>query len=77
MNPDISQLTLRLLTLENSARQLSISPRHFLNLVARRALPSPIKLGRCSRWRLSDIEAALVTLEAANRRCIGRPRNSE
>lgn len=59
------------------AKRLCISERHFLNLVMRGVLPNPIKLGRCSRWRLSDIEAALFRAERKNRRNRGRPRSRD
>ena len=64
-----------LLDLRGVAEFLAVSPRHALNLVDRGVLPEPIKLGRCSRWRRSDIQSALAELEGPQAGSTGRPRS--
>ena len=64
-----------LLDLQSVAALLAVSPRHALNLVERGILPAPIKLGRCSRWRSSDIQSALAELEGSKAGSTGRPRS--
>lgn len=45
----------QLLDLGGVAALLNISGRHVLNLVACGVMPAPLRLGRCVRWRRSDI----------------------
>ncbi len=48
-----------------AARLLKISKRHFLNLVERRQLPAPIRLGRSTRWLRSSLERVLAEMAVA------------
>lgn len=48
-----------LLTDREVARLLKSCPRTVHNLVSRGEFPAPIKLGRMTRWRRSEIEAFL------------------
>lgn len=50
-----------LVSAASGARLLDVSPRFFHQLVADGRLPAPIRFGpRCVRWRVQDIEAALL-----------------
>ena len=49
----------KLLTIEEVAELLHVTSRHVSNLVKRKALPQPIRLGRSVRFRQSDIRAIL------------------
>jgi excisionase family DNA binding protein len=49
----------KLLTIEEVAELFNVSSRHVSNLVKRKQLPQPIRLGRAVRFRLSDIRAIL------------------
>ena len=49
----------RLMTAKDLAVALSIAQRTVWRLNATGKLPAPIRLGRCVRWRTSDIEAWL------------------
>ena len=62
-----------LMDLQKVAAVLAVSPRHALNLVQRGILPPAVKLGRCSRWRVTDIQDALGKLGGGGRGP-GRPR---
>jgi excisionase family DNA binding protein len=57
MNKHESDFTL--LTIEEVAELFNVSSRHVFNLVKRKQLPQPIRLGRAVRFRLSDIRAIL------------------
>lgn len=46
-----------LLTDKASARLLGISRATFRRRVSEGVLPAPLRLGGCSRWRRSDLEA--------------------
>jgi excisionase family DNA binding protein len=47
-----------LLTLEEVARYLKVSPRTVRNYVRDGRLPAPLRLGpRCVRWRRGEVEA--------------------
>lgn len=48
-----------LLSATKGAELLDISLRHWHALVKAGRLPQPLKIGRSSRWRLRDVEAAL------------------
>lgn len=43
-----------------AAHAIGISRRHFLSLVARGQLPQGLRLGRCVRWPICALAAALV-----------------
>jgi excisionase family DNA binding protein len=49
----------KLLTIEEAAELFNISARHVSNLVRRRRLPQPVRLGRSVRFRQSDIKRFL------------------
>jgi len=44
------------------AELLDVSERQWHRLVQRGLLPKPIRLGRNTRWRLDEVEAALEAL---------------
>ena len=46
-----------LLRVEDVTRILSISKSQLYDLIRIGDFPRPIKLGRCSRWRLADVMA--------------------
>ena len=49
----------QLLTAQDCMDRLQVSRTTFYDLVKQGTLPAPIKLGRCSRWRPSEVEAAI------------------
>ena len=49
----------QLLTAPECMDRLQVSRTTFYDLVKNGTLPLPIKLGRCARWRPSEVEAAL------------------
>ncbi len=51
-----------LLTLQQTARSLSISKRTLARLIAGGAFPSPVKIGRASRVLRTDVAAYLEQL---------------
>ena len=46
-----------LLTVNEVARLLNVSPRHVHMLRATQQLPPPVRLGRSVRWRRAELEA--------------------
>lgn len=48
-----------LLRADDVIRILAISRSQMYDLIRMGILPAPIKLGKCSRWRNSDILAAI------------------
>lgn len=44
------------------AELLDVSERQWHRLVERGLLPKPIRLGRNTRWRLAEVEAALEAI---------------
>ena len=44
------------------AALLDVSERQWHRLVQRGLLPRPIKLGRNTRWRMAEVEAALESI---------------
>lgn len=51
-----------LLTIHNVARVLQCSLRSVRTYVTQGLLPPPVKIGRLTRWRAADLEAALARL---------------
>lgn len=49
----------QLLTAQECMSRLQVSRTTFYDLVKLGTLPPPIKLGRCARWRPSEVEAAI------------------
>ncbi len=49
----------QLLTAQECMDRLQVSRTTFYDLVKNGTLPQPIKLGRCARWRPSEVEVAL------------------
>lgn len=45
----------RLLNVREVAARLAVTPRHISNLVTSDRFPQPIRLGRSTRWRPSDV----------------------
>ena len=54
-----------LLTAEEVGAVYRISTRQVWKLIEIGSIPAPIKLGRSTRWRASDIQAALRKLRSA------------
>jgi predicted DNA-binding transcriptional regulator AlpA len=54
--------SVRLLSPPEVAGLLGISIRKLWKLKAEQQLPKPIKVGRCTRWRDSDITAFINSL---------------
>lgn len=46
-----------MMTVNDVARELRVSGRHVWALLAKGALPAPLRAGRAVRWRRSDIES--------------------
>lgn len=46
----------RLLRVGEVARALGVSVRQVWKLTADRALPAPVKVGKSTRWRASDVQ---------------------
>lgn len=53
-----------LLSDKEVGKLLKSSPRTVRNLSARGAFPSPLKIGRLTRWRRSDVERHIEQAEA-------------
>ncbi|MBT3844429.1 MAG: hypothetical protein HON68_03140 [Gammaproteobacteria bacterium] len=47
---------------EASANHLDLARSSFFALVADGTLPPPTKLGKRSRWRITDLDAAMLAL---------------
>jgi predicted DNA-binding transcriptional regulator AlpA len=62
----------RLITLQQVAERLSICARGVLRAVARGELARPVKVGRASRWIVSDVEAYINRLKCQRDRMSGR-----
>ena len=58
----------QLLNVKDMAVMLNVSQRHLWRMKSAGKLPKPVKLGRCIRWLLSDVEAWL---------CMGCPSQKE
>lgn len=54
-----ADLPAAVISARTGAELLDVSERQWHRLVARGLLPRPIKLGRNTRWRLAEVEAAL------------------
>ncbi|WP_458429100.1 helix-turn-helix transcriptional regulator [Pseudomonas aeruginosa] len=52
-----------LLTIDDLQAQLRISRAKIYRMISRGEFPAPQKLGRCSRWRKTDIENYLSSLQ--------------
>jgi excisionase family DNA binding protein len=46
-----------MMNVQDVARELRVSARHVWALLAKGAMPAPLRAGRAVRWRRSDIEA--------------------
>jgi predicted DNA-binding transcriptional regulator AlpA len=64
MKQDDRDSTQQLLKAEEVAEMLRISMRMFWNLSKQQHFPRPIRISsRCARWRLTDMEAYLDSLD--------------
>mgnify|MGYP001268944504 FL=1 len=50
---------------KTGAELLDVSERQWHRLVQRGLLPKPIRLGRNTRWKLAEVEAALEAINPA------------
>lgn len=50
-----------MLDVKACAATVGVSPRSWLRLVKRGEAPAPLKLGRLTRWRLSDVESFVAS----------------
>jgi len=55
------------LTDKQGAKLFGVSVATYWRRVKDKTLPPPIRFGGCSRWRLSELEAVRLRLEAARR----------
>ena len=46
----------QLLNCEEAAAIIGISKRHWYRLVSEGTAPAPVRLGRCVRWRQTDLD---------------------
>lgn len=53
-------MTAELLTAQDVAARLKVSPRQVFKLASSGRLPKPLKVARSTRWRESDISAWIV-----------------
>jgi len=56
------------LTSKEVARALGISERSVWRMAATGEIPSPVKIGRCARWRVAALEGWLEREERRARR---------
>lgn len=56
--------SLQLLTVDEVAELLKVTPKHIYAMIKEQKFPAQIKLGNASRWRQSDIE---LWLSSTNR----------
>lgn len=64
MNENTSEMD-RLLSVKQVAAICGICARGVWRCVQKGELPAPVKIGRCSRFPLSEIERAISALKAA------------
>jgi len=57
-----ADLPAALIAARRGAELLDISERQWHRLVQRGLLPKPIRLGRNTRWKLAEVEAALEAI---------------
>lgn len=57
-----ADLPAAVISARTGAELLDVSERQWHRLVERGLLPRPIKLGRNTRWRLAEVEAALEAI---------------
>ena len=55
-NSDRTQQRTQLLRADEVAAMLSISTRTLWRLVSTQQCPQPVRLGKSTRWRVSDVE---------------------
>lgn len=58
-----SQIEVLALSAAELAERLSVSVRHIRRMDSSGELPSPIRIGRCVRWSVAEIEAWLAASE--------------
>lgn len=58
--PDTTE---QLVSVEAAAARLDVSRRRLYRLIARRELPQPLKVGRCSKLCASDLAAYIQRLQ--------------
>jgi predicted DNA-binding transcriptional regulator AlpA len=57
-----ADLPAAMISARTGSELLDVSERQWHRLVQRGLLPKPIRLGRNTRWRLAEVEAALEAL---------------
>lgn len=65
MSIDLAPVPNRLLTVHETAQQLSLSTRTIWKLVATGDFPQPLRIGGARRWRESDLTRYVERLTAA------------
>ena len=60
-----TDLPAAVISAKTGAELLDVSERQWHRLVQRGLLPRPIKLGRNTRWRMAEVEAALEAINPA------------
>lgn len=60
-----ADLPLAVISARTGAELLDVSERQWHRLVQRGLLPRPIRLGRNTRWKLAEVEAALEAINPA------------
>ena len=53
---------IKLLTIQETADMIGVSKRHFHRLYMNGEAPAPVRLGRLTRWRMSDLDKWLNDL---------------
>lgn len=59
-SPDTTE---QLVSVETAAARLDVSRRSLYRLIARKELPRPLKVGRCSKLCVSDLTAYIQRLQ--------------
>ena len=60
-----ADLPAAVISAKTGAELLDVSERQWHRLVQRGLLPRPIRLGRNTRWRMTEVEAALEAINPA------------
>ena len=60
-----ADLPAAVISAKTGAELLDVSERQWHRLVQRGLLPKPIRLGRNTRWRMTEVEAALEAINPA------------
>jgi excisionase family DNA binding protein len=53
---------IKLLNIQETAEMIGVSKRHFHRLVSNGEAPAPVRFGRLTRWRMSDLDKWLTNM---------------